>query len=95
VNEVLESEGDYREYAELLHQQVLRYDKHEFPAGWFLLQDQPDEEFQYSMLALTQRCDHYLKVRYSIRLPWVRHCVNAALLNDRMLDFMDELGEAL
>jgi len=95
VNEILNSESHYREYAELMNQQVLGYYAHKFLVSWFLLQDQPDEEYQYSLLALSLHGDHYLKVRYSIRLPWVRHCMNVALLNDRMLDFLDELAEAL
>jgi len=91
VNEILDSEDEYRCFVKPFYHQVFQYDDHQFLVSWYLLQDQPDEEYQYSLLALTQRGDHYLKVRYSIRLPWVRHSMNTALLNDRMLDFLDEL----
>ena len=88
ANEILDSEDKYRTYTDLLHQQVLHIDKHRFMVSWFLLQDQPDEEYQYSMLALTECNEHYLKLRYSIRLPMVRRCLNLDVLEKLMLDFL-------
>ncbi len=95
VNEILDSEDEYRYFVKLLNLQILKYDQHQFYISWFFVQNQPDQEYQFHVLALTKLDGQYLKVRYSINLPQIRRALNVALLRDLALGFLDELVEAL
>ncbi len=95
VNEVLQSEGNYRSYARLIGQQLLQVQDYPYLTSWFVLQEDPDGDPLYSLLALTAVCGYYLKIRYSVRLTDPNATSIPAGLDESTMKFLTELTSYL
>jgi len=74
---------------------ALRFGSHAFLVAFFFLQDDLEDQYNYSVIALTINAKHFLKVRYTLPIPDGSGAgIDIAQVDLKVDDFLKEVALA-